>query len=158
MGLRSSCRVASLLAISILAASLQACSPPNNNLAAPTAAPPAPAHAQASPRFRQECLDLKPLQIGSTGRTAPRLLHPAAPDLTHLGSPRSVQGVVIVAAVIEKNGEVCDAQVVKGILSEQPHLVDEPVRQAVLASTFAPATLNGAPVAVVYYLTVPIRR
>ena len=133
----------------------------------PTSALPASAAARAQPGstanrslitppvFRQSCLDLKPLQVG--GWTAPPTpLHQPPPEIGAEARKLDLRGSVVIAAIIDAEGKVCDAQVVKGIARAMPSLFDEPARRSILATTFKPATLDGRPVAVVFYAVVKI--
>jgi protein TonB len=61
-----------------------------------------------------------------------------------------VIGVVIVEAIIDKQGNVTDAQVLRGL----PMGLSEAATTAILKWKYRPATLNGRPVAV--YLTVTV--
>jgi hypothetical protein len=123
-------------------------------------APPAKAPANGAPQitppvFRQACLNLKPLQVGAW-TIPPKPLHLTAPALSPTARQLGLRGLVVIATIIDMQGKVCDAQVVKGIARNLPGLIDEPARQSILASAYSPATLDGHPVAVVFYATVRI--
>jgi protein TonB len=60
-----------------------------------------------------------------------------------------VQGMVIVEAVIDKNGNVKDAH----ILKHQP-LLDDAALAAVMCRKYSPTLLNGMPIEVVFTVTV----
>ncbi|HVS02511.1 MAG TPA: TonB family protein [Thermoanaerobaculia bacterium] len=64
-----------------------------------------------------------------------------------------VQGVVIVQAIIDKQGQVTNVKVLKGL----PMGLDQAAAEAVKKWKFKPATLNGKPVDVYYNLTVNFR-
>lgn len=64
--------------------------------------------------------------------------------------PPGIEGVVIIKAIIDKNGEVTDIEILK-----TPHpSLSRAVEKAVKRWKFRPATLNGKSVAVIYNLTV----
>ena len=65
---------------------------------------------------------------------------------------------MILEVVVTESGEVCDARIVKGLMSTRPHLFDEPIRSSVLASRFAPSQLTGKPVAVAFFFSVQLAR
>jgi len=60
---------------------------------------------------------------------------------------------VIVEAIIDKNGDVTNVRVLKGL----PMGLEESATSAVKSWKFKPATLNGRPVSVYYNLTVNFR-
>ena len=64
-----------------------------------------------------------------------------------------IQGVVIVEAIIDKEGNVTNVKILKGL----PMGLDSAASDAVSKWKFRPATLNGKPVAVIYNLTVNFR-
>jgi protein TonB len=74
----------------------------------------------------------------------PRLLKDAKPNYTPDAMRRSVQGHVMLAAIVDADGVVQDLCVQKGI---DPDL-DATAAGAGRAFQFAPGTLNGEPVAV----------
>lgn len=77
---------------------------------------------------------------GSPGLVPPQLTHRTVPDTTARGPWEA--GTVIVRAVIDTDGRVRDAEVLKGL---RPHLDQSAVR-AVLQRRYRPATLEGRPV------------
>ncbi len=72
---------------------------------------------------------------------------PLYPDIARKAR---VTGVVIVEAIIDKQGNVTDARVLRGL----PMGLSEAATNAILRWKYRPATLNGRPVAV--YLTVTV--
>ncbi|HEY0781115.1 MAG TPA: energy transducer TonB, partial [Thermoanaerobaculia bacterium] len=99
--------------------------------------------------------DLKPLQVGAW-TVPPKPLHPVLPAIGQAARQLGLRGTVVVATSIDAEGKVCDAQVVRGLAPSLPSLIDEPARQSVLATPYTPATLDGRPVAVVFYTTVKV--
>ena len=75
---------------------------------------------------------------------APQPVYPEAARRARL------QGVVVLKAVIDKNGDVTDVQ----ILRDLPMGLGEMAKQAALKWKFKPATLHGKPVDVYFNLTV----
>ncbi len=75
------------------------------------------------------------------------------PQYTEIARKARIQGVVIVQAIIDKEGDVTNVKVLKGL----PMGLDQAAIDAVKKWKFKPATLNGKPVAVFYNLTVNFR-
>lgn len=75
------------------------------------------------------------------------------PQYTEIARKARVQGVVIVQAIIDKEGKVTNVKVLKGL----PMGLEDAAVDAVKRWKFRPATLNGKPVAVYYNLTVNFR-
>lgn len=90
-----------------------------------------------------------PIQVGGDVK-APVKVHAPQPKYTELARKARIQGIVIVQAVINKQGEVTDAKVLKGL----PMGLDQEALNAIRSWKFEPATLNGKPVDVYYNLTV----
>lgn len=72
------------------------------------------------------------------------------PQYTEIARKARIQGVVIVQAIIDEQGNVTNVQVLKGL----PMGLAESATDAVKQWKFKPATLNGKPVAVYFNLTV----
>lgn len=85
--------------------------------------------------------------------TKPERLGGASPAYTELARKARIQGVVIVEAIIDKEGKVTNVRVLKGL----PMGLDQAAVDAVKSWRFKPATLNGRPVSVYYSLTVNFR-
>ena len=103
------------------------------------AAPPSPEQT-SSPPFR--VVD---------GITAPRRLEMVMPRYTEEAKKERVQGMVIVQAVIDKDGTVSEVDVLKGL----PLGLSEAAAEAIRQWTFEPArNEEGRPVAVYYNMTV----
>ena len=84
---------------------------------------------------------------------APKKVHAPAPRYTQDARESRVQGVVIVQAIIDREGLVEDVKVLKGL----PLGLDKAAVDAIRQWQFEPATLDGNPVAVYYNLTVNFR-
>ena len=82
--------------------------------------------------------------------TQPERINEAKPQYTEIARKARIQGVVILQATIDKNGDITDVKVLRGL---QMGLTEAAVA-AVTQWKFKPATLNGKPVAVYYNLTV----
>jgi TonB family protein len=87
-------------------------------------------------------------QVGG-GVQAPTKVDPARPQYPSEAKLAGVEGVVIVEIVVDQNGAVSDAKVVRSI----PLLDDEALR-AVRNWHFAPAIVNGQPAPVRMNVTV----
>lgn len=85
--------------------------------------------------------------------TPPRAVVKPAPSYPEDARKEGVEGVVIVRAMIEKDGAVSSATVVKGV---HPSL-DRATVETVRTWRFEPALLNDEPVATQYHLTIRYR-
>lgn len=83
----------------------------------------------------------------------PEKLYAPPPQYTEAARRTGTQGVVIVEAIIDKNGDVTNVRVLKDL----PMGLSEKAVQAIKQWKFRPATLNGKPVDVYYNLTVNFR-
>lgn len=90
-----------------------------------------------------------PIHVGGDVK-APVKVNAPQPQYTEIARKARIQGVVIVQAIINKQGEVTDVKVLKGL----PMGLDEAAVDAIRKWRFEPATLNGKPVDVYYNLTV----
>jgi TonB family protein len=93
-----------------------------------------------------------PVHVGGDVRK-PEKIHAPPPQYTEIARKARIQGVVIVQAIIDKEGLVTNVKVLKGLgmgLSEE-------AIKAIKTWKFTPATLNGKPVDVYYNLTVNFR-
>ncbi len=89
-----------------------------------------------------------PLRVGGNIR-APLKLHDVAPVYPELARRARVQGLVIISCVIDADGRVAEAAVLRGV-----PLLDTAALEAVRQWTYRPTLLNGSPVAVVMTVTV----
>ena len=80
----------------------------------------------------------------------PVKIHAPQPAYTEIARKARIQGTVIVQAIIDKNGDVTDVKVLKGLAMG----LTEAAVGAIEQWKFKPATLRGKPVAVYYNLTV----
>ena len=92
------------------------------------------------------------LRVGGS-ITKPVRLGGVQPAYTELARKARIQGVVIVEAVIDKEGRVTNVRILKGL----PMGLDQSAVDVVKSWRFQPATLNGRPVSVYYSLTVNFR-
>jgi TonB family protein len=93
-----------------------------------------------------------PIRVGGDVQPPVKVSAPS-PQYTEIARKARIQGVVIVEAIIDKEGKVTNVKVLKGL----PMGLDTAAADAVKKWTFQPATLNGKPVAVIYNLTVNFR-
>jgi len=90
-----------------------------------------------------------PIMVGGDVKAPSRVYDPR-PQYTEIARKARIQGIVIVQATIDKEGNVTDAKILKGL----PMGLDQEALNAVRKWKFEPATLNGKPVAVYYNLTI----
>jgi len=90
-----------------------------------------------------------PLRVGGDVK-APVAIDRAEPNYTDTARKARIAGVVIVEAIIDKQGNVDNAKVVKGL----PGGLSEEAVKAVRKWKFRPGTLNGEAVATIFNLTV----
>jgi TonB family protein len=82
--------------------------------------------------------------------TRPEIVSQTRPVYTELARKSRVTGTVIVEAIIDEQGDVTNARVLKGL----PMGLDQAALDAITTWKFKPATLEGHPVKVYYVLTV----
>jgi TonB family protein len=92
--------------------------------------------------------DQGPVRIGGSIK-APRKVHDVRPAYPAEAAAAGIQGLVIIEAVIGKDGSVTDARIVR-----TAPLLDEAALDAVRQWVFTPTLLNGVPVEVVMTVTV----
>lgn len=94
-------------------------------------------------------METAPIHL-SFGMTKPEVIHQVQPRYSEQARRAGVQGMVIVEAVIDEQGNVTRVRLVRGL----PMALDQAAMQAVQQWQFKPALLNGHPVKVFYTLTV----
>jgi periplasmic protein TonB len=104
---------------------------------APPPPPPAPEKSEG------------PLRVGGDVK-APVAISRTKPNYTEAARKGRVTGVVVVEAIVNKQGEVEQVKVLKGL----PLGLSDEAEQAVKKWRFHPGTLNGEPVEVIFTLTV----
>lgn len=91
-----------------------------------------------------------PIHVGGD-MNPPEKIHAPQPQYTEIARKARIQGVVIVQAIIDKQGNVTSVKLLKGL----PMGLDQAALDAIKQWKFEPATLaDGRPVAVYYTLTV----
>ena len=90
-----------------------------------------------------------PLRVGGDVK-APVAINRSKPNYTEAARKGHVAGVVVVEAIVNKQGEVEQVKVLKGL----PMGLSDEAEQAVRKWRFHPGTLNGEPVEVIFTLTV----
>ncbi|HEU4888738.1 MAG TPA: energy transducer TonB, partial [Thermoanaerobaculia bacterium] len=90
-----------------------------------------------------------PMRVGGDVK-APVIVNRAEPKYTESARKARIAGIVIVEAIIDKNGNVDEVKVVKGL----PMGLSEEAERAVRQWKFKPGTHNGQPVATIFNLTV----
>ena len=109
--------------------------------AAPAPPPPPPPPPPVAPSG--------PMRVGGDVK-APSVLKRVEPDYTDTARKGRITGVVIIEAIINKDGDVEQVRVLKGL----PLGLSEKAEEAVKQWKFKPGTLNGDPVPVIFDLTV----
>lgn len=96
----------------------------------------------------------RPLTVSDASPVVPpRRLSGAAPSYPEDARKAHVQGVVVVQAVIAKDGTVAQTRVLRRLTPS----LDQASEEAIRTWTFEPATLDGEPVSVFYNLTINFR-
>jgi protein TonB len=90
-----------------------------------------------------------PLRVGGA-ISAPVAIRRVNPTYTEIARKARVSGIVIVEAIIDREGRVKDAKILRGL----PMGLDKAALDALKQWTFEPAKLNGKPVEVYYNLTI----
>ena len=93
-----------------------------------------------------------PIQVGGDVQAPVKTYYPQ-PAYTEIARKARLQGVVIVQAIIDKQGQVTNVKILKGLGMG----LDQATVDAVKKWKFEAATLHGKPVAVYYNLTVNFR-
>jgi periplasmic protein TonB len=93
----------------------------------------------------------KPMPI-STGVSAGLLLTPIRPEYPRIAIAARVEGVVLVTAIIDKNGRIVGLKVVSG-----PPMLQQAAADAVRDARYRPYLLNGQPTEVVTTFSVNFR-
>lgn len=93
-----------------------------------------------------------PIHVGGDV-SKPEKISAPQPQYTEIARKARIQGVVIVQAIIDKDGNVTNVKVLKPL----PMGLSEQAVEAIKKWKFSPATLNGKPVDVYYNLTVNFR-
>jgi len=102
-------------------------------------------------RLEKRAVELRTRKGGSL--TFPEKISGDPAELTEMARKAGISGTVTVEAVIDEQGNVVDAKVVKGL----PMGLDEKALEAVRAWKFKPATAGGKPFKVNYTVTVSFR-
>jgi protein TonB len=93
-----------------------------------------------------------PLRVGGDVK-APVTVDRVDPKYTEAARAAKVAGIVVVEAIIGKDGRVQDVKVIKGL----PMGLSEEAETAVRRWRFKPGTLGGQPVATIFTLTVTFK-
>jgi protein TonB len=93
-----------------------------------------------------------PVRVGGNVK-APVIVKRIEPLYNEVARKAKIQGFVIIEAVIDRNGDVTEARIIKPL----PLGLDMAALNAVKQWKFKPGTLNGQPVPVYYNLTVNFR-
>ena len=124
---------------------------PTRSAAMPPPPPPPPPpdlEVPPSAEYREMLAVLQPIRVGK-GVAPPTKVRDVKPDYPAEAQAAKIQGVVIVEAVIDANGDVADARVLRSI-----PMLDDAALAAVRQWRFVPTLLNGEPRAVIMTVTV----
>ncbi|MEA2163474.1 MAG: periplasmic protein TonB [Thermoanaerobaculia bacterium] len=91
----------------------------------------------------------KPMRVGGDVN-APTATRRVEPIYTDAALKAKIEGIVIVETIIDRDGNVTDVRVLKGL----PLGLDRAAIDAVKRWKFTPGTLNGQPIPVIFTLTV----
>lgn len=116
--------------------------------ATPGRASPAPQDLPASPEFQAIVDRLKPLRVGGNIKP-PVKVRDVKPAYPPEAQADRVQGVVIIEAVLDEDGKIAAARVLRSI-----PMLDEAALVAVKQWQFTPTLMNGAPAAMMMTVTV----
>jgi len=94
----------------------------------------------------------KPVRVGGDVK-APVKISSVDPQYTEIARKARIEGMVIIEAIIDREGNVTDVRVLKPL----PMGLDQAAMEAVKKWKYKPGTLNGQPVPVIYNLTVNFR-
>jgi protein TonB len=94
----------------------------------------------------------RPVRVGGDVK-APVATFKVEPQYTEVARKARIEGIVIIEAIIDRNGNVTDARVLKPLALG----LDTAALEAVKRWKFIAGTLNGVPVPVIYNLTVNFR-
>jgi protein TonB len=126
-------------------------SQPVKNADAPTPSGPAPRAVHPLDRIPSMPQPDDPVRNPAT---PPELIKSVQPKYTELARKARIQGVVILELLIERDGRVSDARVLKSL----PMGLDVAARQAVLYWRYKPGrNLRDEPVRTLLHVTVPFR-
>ena len=110
--------------------------------------PPPPPFPGFSEPFDQAAARLQPVRVGGNIR-APTKIKDVKPVYPQDVQAAGVQGVVIIEAIIDEEGNVANARILRSI-----PMLDPAALGAVSQWKFTPTQLNGVPVAVFMTVTV----
>jgi TonB family protein len=122
-----------------------------DRLAPPPPPPPPPPQAEMSfmpESFERHLNDLNPIRIGGNIRQ-PAKISDVKPIYPPLALKANVRGTVLIEALIDRDGAVADARILRSI-----PLLDQAALDAVQQWRFTPTLLNGEPQAVVMTVAV----
>jgi TonB family protein len=111
---------------------------------------PAPKEEIITPAPKNEDTSDNPMRI-TADVVQPVLIHKVNPEYPEIARKARIQGVVIMEAVITKEGTIEDVKVLRGVHK----ILDQAAVNSVKQWRYKPATLNGQPVKV--YSTVTVK-
>jgi protein TonB len=114
----------------------------------PRIQPPAAVAGAPPATLRSLNTQSAPVRVGGDIKEPKKIKH-VAPVYPEIAMSAGVQGVVILELIIDPNGDVSDARVLRSIA-----LLDQAALDAVMQWRFTPTLLNGNPVSVVMTVTV----
>ncbi len=106
---------------------------------------------ESTENILKEELKEKPVIIGGTVQgEKPKIISRIQPEYPEIARRARIEGIVILEAIIEKDGSVSDIKIIRKVSP----LLDQAAVRAVKQWKFEPAKINGKPVRAYFILTV----
>ncbi len=136
----------------------QAVTPPPQvaeNRPEPPPPQPAPVQQEPAPSKPAAVREGELVEAGTPGLVSPELARLNKPSYPPLAKMRKVEGIVVMSALISETGRVLDVKILRGVSPDVG--INDAARQALLSSTFRPATKDGVRVKAYKTITIPFK-